>query len=154
VKLLLAKGADVNAMGEGETARSLAAKRGDTEVARVLGVSAEERKQGGVAPLPAVSPARSIPEAVQMALGRLADQSPSKMQRSKSLKSKGTRSRPVGNSSSRQAATAVVGSEEARLLRWPPSAAQTVRADFRHTAFTKTPSGEGGIAGKESVRSG
>jgi hypothetical protein len=25
------------------------------------------------------------------------------------------------------------------LARWPPSAAQTVRADFRHTAFTKTP---------------
>src|ERR1017187_3490284 len=25
------------------------------------------------------------------------------------------------------------------LTRWPPSAAQTVRADFRHTAFTKTP---------------
>src|SRR5437899_12677206 len=24
------------------------------------------------------------------------------------------------------------------LTRWPPSAAQTVRADFRHTAFTKT----------------
>jgi hypothetical protein len=31
------------------------------------------------------------------------------------------------------------------LARWPPSAAQTVRADFRHTAFTKTPSGEGGM---------
>ena len=75
VKLLLAKGADVNAMGQGETARSLAAKRGDTEVARVLGVSAEERMHGGVAPLPAASPARSIPAAVQMALGRLADQS-------------------------------------------------------------------------------
>src|ERR1039457_286848 len=25
------------------------------------------------------------------------------------------------------------------LTRWPPSASQTVRADFRHTAFTKTP---------------
>ena len=25
------------------------------------------------------------------------------------------------------------------LPRWPPSAAQTVRADFRHTAFTRTP---------------
>src|ERR1039458_9506576 len=25
------------------------------------------------------------------------------------------------------------------LTRWPPSAAQTVRADFRHTAITKTP---------------
>src|SRR5580700_1163548 len=29
------------------------------------------------------------------------------------------------------------------LTRWPPSAAQTVRADFRHTAFTKTLPGEG-----------
>jgi hypothetical protein len=25
------------------------------------------------------------------------------------------------------------------FTRWPPSAAQTVRADFRHTAFTRTP---------------
>jgi hypothetical protein len=30
-----------------------------------------------------------------------------------------------------------VGSEEA-LTRWPPSAAQTARADFPHAAFTKT----------------
>jgi hypothetical protein len=33
------------------------------------------------------------------------------------------------------------------LTRWPPSATQTVRADFRHTAFTKTPP-----KGEEQVR--
>lgn len=75
IKLLLAKDADVNAVGEGETARSLAAKRGDTEVARLLGVSVEERRQGGVAPLPPASAARTISESVQQALGRLAEQS-------------------------------------------------------------------------------
>jgi hypothetical protein len=40
------------------------------------------------------------------------------------------------------------------LARWPPSAAQTVRADFRHTAFTKTPSCESDGRWKELVRSG
>ena len=69
VKQLLAKGADPNCTGEGETARSLAAKRGDTEVARLLGVPTEERKQGGVAPLPpAKTGEQSIPDAVQKAL--------------------------------------------------------------------------------------
>ena len=52
VKMLLAKGADGKAEADGETARMLAAKRGDTEVARLLGVPAEERKRLGVAPLP------------------------------------------------------------------------------------------------------
>lgn len=76
VKMLLAKGADPNSTGEGETARTLAAKRGDTEVARLLGVSAEERKQGGVAPLPAATAhVNSIPEAVGKALGLLEKQS-------------------------------------------------------------------------------
>jgi ankyrin repeat protein len=36
IRLLLAKGADVNATGEDETALSLAAKRGETEVTRLL----------------------------------------------------------------------------------------------------------------------
>lgn len=36
IRLLLEKGANVRARGEGETAASLAAKRGDTEVARIL----------------------------------------------------------------------------------------------------------------------
>lgn len=76
VKLLLAKGADVNATGEGETARTLAAKRGDSEVARLLGVPAEERKQGGVATLPpAAAKDRPISEAVELALGLLEKQS-------------------------------------------------------------------------------
>jgi ankyrin repeat protein len=76
VKLLLAKGADPNCTGEGETPRSLAAKRGDTEVARLLGVPAEERKQGGVAPLPPARAAeQSIPDAVQKALALLQTQS-------------------------------------------------------------------------------
>ncbi len=76
VKLLLAKGADPNCSGEGETARSLAAKRGDTELARLLGVPAEERKLAGVAPLPQIAAEeRSIPEAVQKALGMLEKQS-------------------------------------------------------------------------------
>ncbi|MDQ1470141.1 MAG: hypothetical protein QOJ99_1621 [Bryobacterales bacterium] len=76
VKMLLAKGADVNATGEGETPKTLAAKRGDTEVARLLGVSAEERKQGGVAPLPsAIASERPLSEAVQKALAQLEKQS-------------------------------------------------------------------------------
>jgi ankyrin repeat protein len=76
VKLLLAKGADPNCTGEGETARTLAAKRGDTEVARLLGAPEEERKRGGVAAAPANAAAdRSIPEAVQKAMGLLEQQS-------------------------------------------------------------------------------
>ncbi len=36
VRLLLAKGADRSATGEGETAMTLAAKRGNTEIVRLL----------------------------------------------------------------------------------------------------------------------
>jgi hypothetical protein len=69
VKMLLAKGADTNCTGDGETARQLAAKRGDTEVARLLGVSREERQRGGVASLPAASPVeRPASEAVRKAI--------------------------------------------------------------------------------------
>ena len=75
VELLLKKGADASVTGEGETARSLAAKRGDTAVAQLLGVAAEDRMRGGVAPLPPAGPSRSISESVQQALARLADQS-------------------------------------------------------------------------------
>src|SRR4029077_17555772 len=46
VKMLLAKGADTKAEGDGETARMLAAKRGDSEVARLLGVPEERKRQG------------------------------------------------------------------------------------------------------------
>jgi ankyrin repeat protein len=76
VKLLLAKGADTSFTGEGETAKTLAAKRGDSEVARLLGVSEEERKRGGVAEAPAASPQqRPVALAVTQALQVLEKQS-------------------------------------------------------------------------------
>ena len=75
VKLLLAAGADTSVTGEGETARSLAAKRGDTEVARMLGVPDEVRKLGGVAPAPAAASARPISESVAKAFTLLEKQS-------------------------------------------------------------------------------
>jgi ankyrin repeat protein len=69
VKMLLAKGADTKYMGDGETARQLAAKRGDTEVARLLGVAPEQRERGGVAPLPPASVVtRSASDAVRKAV--------------------------------------------------------------------------------------
>jgi ankyrin repeat protein len=52
VKLLLAKGANPELKGDGETSRMLAAKRGNTEVARLLGVPQEERERLGVFPPP------------------------------------------------------------------------------------------------------
>src|SRR5260370_36255183 len=76
VKMLLAKGADQEAKGDGETARMLAAKRGDSEVARLLGVPAEERKLLGGAPAPAGrSGERSVAEAVEPAPALVAQQS-------------------------------------------------------------------------------
>ena len=57
VRLLLDKGAKTGVSGHGvsgpeETARMLAGKRGDNEVARLLGVSEQQRKSGGVAAAP------------------------------------------------------------------------------------------------------
>jgi ankyrin repeat protein len=76
VKLLLAKGADPDCVGEDETARMLAAKRGDTEVARLLGVTEEVRKAGGAAEPPSeTAGTRSIREAVQRAFPLLEQQS-------------------------------------------------------------------------------
>ena len=76
VKMLLAKGADKNAKGDGETAAMLAAKRGDTEVAKLLGVSAETRKMLGVAPAPEGSGReRTVAEAIRPALLLLEKQS-------------------------------------------------------------------------------
>ncbi|MFN7920171.1 MAG: ankyrin repeat domain-containing protein [Bryobacteraceae bacterium] len=75
VKMLLAKGADVNVTGEGETPRDLAAKRGDTEVARLLGVPEDVRKAGGVAKV-RESDSRDARQAVEKALVPLAKQSP------------------------------------------------------------------------------
>ena len=76
VKMLLAKDADLKAKGDDETAPMLAAKRGDTEVARILGVSEQERNARGVASLPSARrAAQSIEAAVGPALELLAKQS-------------------------------------------------------------------------------
>ncbi len=76
VRMLLAKGADLTAKGDDETAPMLAAKRGNTEVARVLGVPEEERMRLGVAPAPSVSgTGKPIPVAVGSALALLEKQS-------------------------------------------------------------------------------
>lgn len=76
VKLLLAKGADRNVNGEGETPVSLAAKRGDSEVARILGVPEETRKRGGVAAVKPIAEPRPAAQAVEQALAVMAKQSP------------------------------------------------------------------------------
>ena len=74
VKMLLDKGADVNCTGEGETPRSLAAKRGHTEVSKLLGVSAEDARQSShVAAEKGVR--RAVSAAVQQALSLLEKQS-------------------------------------------------------------------------------
>ena len=66
VRTLLAKGADTSITGEGETAQSLASKRGDNEVARLLGVPELQRRSGGVAPIGGHSAgSRPVAEAVQ-----------------------------------------------------------------------------------------
>jgi len=74
VKLLLDRGARTDVRGEDETPAMLAAKRGDSEVARLLGVSEDVRKAGGVAAVKE-RPARSIPDAVERALALLEKQS-------------------------------------------------------------------------------
>lgn len=60
IRLLLDAGADVNATGEGETALSIAAKRGETETTRLL----REAQKGAIALsallLPAMSPAADL----------------------------------------------------------------------------------------------
>lgn len=76
VKMLLAKGANPDLKGDGETARMLATKRGDTEVARLLGVSLEDRRTGGTAPPPQDSGReRTVADAVKPALALLEMQS-------------------------------------------------------------------------------
>ncbi len=77
VKTLLDKGANTELSGEGETPRTLAGKRGDNEVARLLGVSEEQRRSGGVAVNVALSSGeQSIPGAVKKAIALLERQSP------------------------------------------------------------------------------
>ena len=71
VKMLLAKGADVNAKGDDETAAMLAAKRGHTEVARLLGVAEQQQQQTA----PAAHADRSVANAVGPALALLEKQS-------------------------------------------------------------------------------
>ena len=76
VKLLLANGADLNCTGENETARSLAVKRGDTEVAKLVGVPEAERRQAAIEPAAGGSaPRYSISVSVQKALTLLERQS-------------------------------------------------------------------------------
>jgi hypothetical protein len=83
VRTLLAKGADTSITGEGETALSLASKRGDNEVARLLGVPEIERKSGGVAHIASHSAVnRPVAEAVQLALSQVEKQSPTFLKRS------------------------------------------------------------------------
>ena len=77
VKTLLDRDADTKVSGEGETPRTLAGKRGDNEVARLLGVSKTQRMSGGIAvDAPLSSGEQSIPDAVKKALALLEKQSP------------------------------------------------------------------------------
>jgi len=76
VRMLLDKGADRSLKGDGETAAMLAAKRGDSEVARMLNVSSEPRIISGVAaPPPVAGKQRTIAESVKPALALLEKQS-------------------------------------------------------------------------------
>ncbi len=75
VKLMLAKGADPKVTAEDETAGSLAAKRGDSEVARLLGVSEAERKRGGVVQMTLRERGYPLPVAVEKAMVLLEKQS-------------------------------------------------------------------------------
>jgi ankyrin repeat protein len=76
VAMLLSKGADKNVKADEETPAELAAKRGDSEVARLLGAPEDVRKRLGTAAEPAAGgPERSIAAAVQPALALLERQS-------------------------------------------------------------------------------
>jgi hypothetical protein len=80
VRMLLDKDADTSVSGHGvsgpdETPRMLAGKRGDNELARVLGVSEEQRKSGGVAAVPEAAGNRSAAEAVEAGIALLEMQS-------------------------------------------------------------------------------
>lgn len=77
VKTLLDKGASTDVSGEGETPRTLAGKRGDNEVARLLGVSEKQRLSRGIAvDAPLSSGEQPIPDAVKKAIAVLEKQSP------------------------------------------------------------------------------
>jgi ankyrin repeat protein len=74
VKELIARGADLDCTGEGETAQTLAAKRGDTEVARLLKAAPKTTK------LPDHG-ARTPSSAITAALDQLEKQSPTFVKR-------------------------------------------------------------------------
>ncbi len=77
VRTLLDKGADTKVSGEGETPRTLAGKRGDNEVAQLLGVSKKLRlSAGSEVDAPQLSGEQSISEAVENAIALLEKQSP------------------------------------------------------------------------------
>ncbi len=77
VRTLLERDADTSVSGEGETLRTLAGKRGDNQVARLLGVSEKLRVSGGIAvDAPLSSGEQSIPDAVKKAIALLEKQSP------------------------------------------------------------------------------
>ena len=75
VKMLLANGADPNVKGDEETAAMLAAKRGESEVAQLLGVPREQRKPAGFVLARGSGKERSIAAAVAPALSLLEKQS-------------------------------------------------------------------------------
>lgn len=77
VKMLLDKGAETKLVGEeDETPVTLAGKRGDTEVARMLGVPETVRQQGGVAKLKVNANPLAPAAAVTKALAVVEKQSP------------------------------------------------------------------------------
>ncbi|HEY8188305.1 MAG TPA: ankyrin repeat domain-containing protein, partial [Pyrinomonadaceae bacterium] len=76
IRLLLDKGADTSFTGDYETASALAAKRGHTEVARLLGVRpASPADNATVKVVPTGFTNRSIPDAVRTSLALLEKQS-------------------------------------------------------------------------------
>lgn len=75
VTMLLKAGADAKATGEGETAATLAMKRGYTEVSRALGLREEARKMPVALKPVGGRREASITEAVEKALGLVAMQS-------------------------------------------------------------------------------
>ena len=75
VKLLSAKGASQEFKGDGETARMLAAKRGNTPVLRLLGGPEQDTRDGIVATIGESVRNRSVPDAVAAALALLEKQS-------------------------------------------------------------------------------
>jgi ankyrin repeat protein len=83
VRLLLSKGADRSYEGEGETALSLAGKRGDNEVARLLGVPEKQRAGGGVPAVAVLASARqrSVAAAIEQGASAVAAQSPNFIKR-------------------------------------------------------------------------